>query len=110
MTILWHPGALPPLGCEVEIAEPIYNAGTKVRVLCHDENAAICRILEGDEIHSLIQLEIGEMRALRTDAVRKRDESIEDLKAALGHAHGLFDLMALYSAIESGSIRHITLK
>ena len=110
MSIEWNGEGLPPLGCICEIAEPIYNAGTKVRVLCHDENAAVCRILEGDRLHSLCQLEATEIRPLRTEAERKREEALKDLAEALGHAHGLFDLLAIYKAIQSGKVRHITLK
>lgn len=64
MSIEWNGDGLPPLGCVCEIAPPIHGAGTKVRVLCHDENAAVCRILEGDRLHSLCQLEVTEIRPL----------------------------------------------
>lgn len=110
MSIEWNGESLPPLGCVCEIAPPIHDAGTKVRVLCYDENAAICRILEGDRLHSLCQLEVTEIRPVRTEAERKREETMADLQFALGHAHGLFDLTALYKALTSGSIRHIILK
>ncbi|MBD9658068.1 hypothetical protein [Pantoea sp. PNT03] len=110
MSIEWNGEGLPPLGCVCEIAPPIHDAGTKVRVLCHDENAAVCRILEGDRLHSLCQLEVAEIRPVRTEATRKREETIADLQNALGHAHGLFDLVLLYKALTSGSIRHITPK
>ncbi|MEB5837073.1 hypothetical protein MXF26_12505 [Pantoea dispersa] len=110
MSIEWDGEGLPPLGCICEIAPPIHDAGTKVRVLCHDENAAVCRILEGDQLHSLCQLEAAEIRPVRTEAERKREETITDLQNSLGHAYGLFDLALLYKALASGSIRHITLK
>ena len=109
MSVEWNGEGLPPLGCVCEIAPPIHDAGTKVRVLCHDENAAVCRILDGDRLHSLCQLEATEIRPVRTEAVRKRDETIADLQNALGHAHGLFDLVLLYKVLTAGKIRHITL-
>ncbi len=111
MSIEWNGEGLPPLGCICEIAEPIYNAGTKVRVLCHDENAAVCRILEGDRLHSLCQLEATEIRPLRTEAERKRDEAKDAIaelcrsSASNGHSADL-----IYDAIAAGKIPHITLK
>lgn len=109
----WQPGTLPPVGFECEIAEPIFNAGTKVRVLCHDEGAAVCRILEGDKLHSLCQLEMNEIRPIRTEAERKREEAMNaiwnssGIRARDGGRQAAFDI---YDAIASGKIPHITLK
>lgn len=76
MSIEWNGEGFPPLGCECEIAEPIYNAGTRVRVLAIDEGAAICRILEGDRLHSLCQLECSEIRPAMTEEERQRQTRI----------------------------------
>lgn len=74
---VWNGEGLPPIGCECEISPPIHNAGTRVRVLCHDEGSAVCRILEGDKLHSLCQLQAKEIRPLRTEADRKRERTVD---------------------------------
>lgn len=114
----WQPGTLPPIGFECEIAEPIYNAGTKVRVLCHDDGAAVCRVLEGDKLHSLCQLEISEIRPLRTEIERMREEAGKALFQAInwnndGHPVSesrMEDYRKAFDAIAAGKIPHITLK
>lgn len=110
MSIEWNGEGLPPLGCVCEIAPPIHDAGTKVRVLCHDENAAVCRILEGDRLHSLCQLEVTEIRPARTEAWRKREEAINDIASLIGRGTFCEDAAGIYDAIAAGKIPHITLK
>lgn len=113
MSIEWNGEGLPPLGCVCEIAPPIHDAGTKVRVLCHDENAAVCRILEGDRLHSLCQLEVTEIRTVRTEAELRFESAIEALSQVVEYRSGCnHKAMArwLYEAISTGKIPHITLK
>lgn len=109
MSIEWNGKGLPPVGCVCEIAPPIHDAGTKVRVLCHDENSAVCRILEGDRLHSLCQLEVTEIRPVRTEEERKREEAINALSEHFGHGAGLYNISGLYDKIAAGKIPHITL-
>lgn len=105
----WDGEGLPPVGCVCEIAPPIHDAGTKVRVLCHDENAAVCRIIEGDRLHSLCQLEITEIRPVRTESERRRDGAILAMRESLGHAAGLIEVGNIYRAIAAGKIPGIRL-
>lgn len=113
MSIEWDGKGLPPIGCECEIAKPIYNAGTRVRVLCIDDGAAVCRILEGDRIHSLCQLEVHEIKP--TKATREsvgqslfnainwnhEDEPVSDSR--------MEDYRKAYDAIAAGKIPGIRL-
>jgi len=106
--VAWDGQGLPPLGCVCEINDPIYNAGTKVRVLCHDERAAVCRILEGDRLHSLCQLEATEIRPIRTEAERKRDAAVTAMKQL--NIGDYDDPRIIYDAIAAGKIPGVKLE
>jgi hypothetical protein len=56
--------ALPPVGVECEVAEPIHNSGDRVKILFHDDGNAIARYLSGDELGSLAEFLPIELRPL----------------------------------------------
>jgi hypothetical protein len=62
----WSGAELPPIGVVCEISPPYRDHGTKVRVLCHDEGDAICRLIEGDELGDIRQFMAAEIRPART--------------------------------------------
>ena len=87
----WSGEGLPPVGTVCEIAPPYRNHGSKVRVLCHDEGDAICRLIEGDELGDIRQYMASEVRPIRTPeqiaAEQKKvaiEQTIKDLKAVNG--------------------------
>lgn len=83
----WDGQGLPPIGVVCEINTPFYNSGTKVRVLCHDQGAAICRAEDGDTLGSLCELQAGEVRPIRTPekiAAEEHALEIQKMVDALG--------------------------
>lgn len=104
----WNGEGLPPVGTECELAKHLHNAGTKVRVLCHDEGAAVCRIIDGDKSHDLCQLQAFEISPIRTEAERKREEAIEAIYKAYQEGPGDVE-EAVYDAIAAGKIPGVKL-
>ncbi|UZS74315.1 hypothetical protein OQB66_08410 [Pseudomonas syringae] len=78
----WNGEGLPPVGTVCEVAPPIHWHGTKVRVICHDEGDAVCRVLEGDMLGDLKQLMASELRPIRTAEQIAEDER-SDFASAL---------------------------
>ena len=113
MSIEWNGEDLPPVGCECEVAKPIWNAGTRVRVLCHDEGAAVCRIVDGDKLGSLCQLEDFEISPTRTAAERKREDFTSaciGLDGSQDWSHSMAYFRGLYDAIAAGKIPGVKLE
>ncbi len=106
----WSGEGLPPVGSECEVKGAHGDESWSVgKILSHTNfKGRNCAVFQTEETVSVSSSEY--FRPIRTDAERKREETIADLQNALGHAHGLFDLVFLYKALTSGSIRHITLK
>jgi len=78
----WVGVGLPPVGTVCEIAPPYRDHGSKVRVLCHDEGDAICRLIEGDELGDIRQYMASEVRPIRTleqIVAEERAAAIEDM-------------------------------
>lgn len=110
--VAWNGEGLPPVGTECEVAKHLHNAGTKVRVLCHDEGAAVCRVIDGDKLHDLCQLEAFEISPIRTEAERKRDEFTDaciDLDSSQDWSHSTDYFRGLYNAIAAGRIPGVKL-
>jgi hypothetical protein len=63
---------LPPVGIECAVAEPIYNSGDKVRVICHDEGCIIARYYDGDKFGSIAEFIPRELKPL-DHATRKAE-------------------------------------
>lgn len=78
-TQCWSGDGLPPVGTVCEIAPPYRDHGTKVRVLCHDEGDAICRLIEGDEFGDLRQYMASELRPIRTPGQIAADERADTI-------------------------------
>lgn len=121
--VAWDGKGLPPVGCDVEftldtdkyrVSGVIPENGQAVNVVAHKvttDGNSVAVVYWDDRGAGRAAAFIKEaFRPTRTEAERKREETIADLQNALGHAHGLFDLVLLYKALTSGSIRHITLK
>lgn len=109
----WNGAGAPPVGtrCEYSLnkggtwwpCKIEFNVGTQGVVMS-------CDASEGIQYVSFSAYGNNIFRPIRTEAERKREEALADLAEALGHAHGLFDLLAIYNSIQSGKVRHITLK
>lgn len=105
----WNGNSLPPVGTECEVAKHLHNAGTKVRVLCHDEGAAVCRVIDGDDLHDLCQLEAFEISPIRTKAERQREEVIDSIANLCHRGDPGDDATAIYDAIAAGKIPGVKL-
>ena len=111
MSIEWNGEGLPPVGCECEAKIPVKNVWGWRRVkVVHTGNPASEKEALVFDVESTYPAWVDEFRPIRTEAERKREEVLADLAESLGHAHGLFDLLAIYNSIQSGKVRHITLK
>lgn len=103
----WNGKGLPPVGCECELYDS--ESGWDVVFVKYVGNkTVVVDLLDGDEYS--FELSTCEFRPLRTEAERKRDQSVQALSEFFGHAAGLYNLRGLYDAIAAGKIPHITLK
>lgn len=101
---------LPPVGCFCEITDPygmlVYGQGESGEVIAHIENTAVIRMSYG-----LGCFEAGFLRPLRTEAERKRDESLrviyEILYAGISTKQDAADI---YDAIAAGKIPGVKLE
>jgi len=75
-TVEWVDG-LPPVGEMCQPKPPIWYSDARLRVLCHDEGSAVCRVMDGDKLGSLVQLEPNEIRPIQTPEEKKRNELID---------------------------------
>lgn len=101
----WNGKGLPPVGCECEVKRALNWQACSVEYIS-DMHAVLTIV--GAEV--CWQTSACQFRRIRTEEEKKREETIADLQNALGHAHGLFDLVLLYKVLTSGNIRHIKLE
>lgn len=62
--IEWNGEGLPPAGTTCEISSPWRDQGCKVRVLCHDEGGAICRLIDGEDAGYLRQYAASDLQPI----------------------------------------------
>ncbi|AVI85634.1 hypothetical protein YA0016_08405 [Pseudomonas syringae] len=95
----WSGEGLPPVGTVCEVAAPIHWHSTKVRVLCHDEGDAVCRVLEGDMIGDLKQLMASELRPIRTAEQIEADQKKQEVQ----------ELIIILGSVESAAYKDIAI-
>lgn len=120
----WDGDGLPPVGSKVSFfyndrynynEEIIPQDGQELEVVAHktttDEHEVAVCYWDEDGGGMAVCLVPGSLRPIRSEAVKKRDEAIESIKAMLMYDYGddprLNDAVILYDAIAAGKIPHI---
>lgn len=108
---VWNGEGLPPVGCFCEVEDRdgmlVYGQGEYGEVIAHVENTAVIRMSYG-----LGCFESGFLRPLRTEAERKRDESIKAMASAPKPCgHPIAGICSeIYDAIAAGKIPGVKLE
>lgn len=105
----WDGEGFPPVGCECQYS---LNGGVawfdcRIEYLVGSQGVVMsCEVFEGIQYASASQYDL-KFRPIRSEADKKRDESIKALKFSFGafDANGLAEMV--YQAIASGKIPHI---
>ncbi|MEB0949324.1 hypothetical protein [Citrobacter sedlakii] len=110
----WDGEGLPPAGCRVEVKADDFDGNWLVIDVAYVHNGEVIGIVQSENEYLNDRLEKfsagynrAEFRPIRSEADKKRDESIKALKFSFGafDANGLADMV--YQAIASGKIPHI---
>ena len=106
MSVKWNGEGLPPVGCECEIRRVADWMPVTIQFIS-SYHTVFTTFGGTEDCYQTCSLQF---RPIRTEAERKRDESVQALREFFGHAAGLYNLHGLYDAIAAGKIPHITLK
>lgn len=110
----WDGEGLPPAGCRVEVKADDFDGNWLVIDVAYVHNGEVIGIVQSENEYLNDRLEKfsagynrAEFRPIRSEADKKRDESIKALKFSFGafDVNGLADMV--YQAIASGKIPHI---
>lgn len=102
----WNGEGLPQVGCDFEY-ESCQRWNKATMKFCGDKFAIVD--IEGYG-ESYLLMDGTLLRPIRTEAERRRDAAIEDMRKALGHGAGLIEVENIYRAIECGNVRGVKLE
>jgi len=106
----WNGEGLPPVGCECELYD--CEEWIEVKIKYIGDQVVVVHAF-GSALHERVfhlAKHPDRFRPIRTEAERKRDESVQALSEFFGHAAGLYNLHGLYDAIAAGKIPGVRLE